>query len=291
MLEKAIEIEGLLRIIRDGNPLPETYILLNIKAAELAEQAVCLEEEATAPKPEPQHADFVMAPPSSPVPTLPEVVFSVQKPDANKTSVLHTIDVLSDLGEDDPDLGNEDLGLIEEDDILLTFEEPAEFSLSPSQTEEVSPIPISTEQSATEGVEEDEAEDETVEDTHAISIPKEKEITPKEPELSVKEPKVREVKGNAAPAATVVKGDVKNTPQPKRQQKLKAAFSLNDRFLYSRELFEGNMKMFDSTLEFLEGIEDYSIIEDYFYSELEWDPENSYVAAFMEILRPHFREL
>ncbi len=50
------------------------------------------------------------------------------------------------------------------------------------------------------------------------------------------------------------------------------------------------MKMFDSTLDFIEGIEDYSIIEDYFYSELEWNPENSYVADFMETLRPQFKE-
>ena len=76
----------------------------------------------------------------------------------------------------------------------------------------------------------------------------------------------------------------------KRQKKLKSAFSLNDRFLYARELFEGNMKMFDSTLDFIEGIEDYSIIEDYFYNELEWDPENGAVASFMEILRPQFKD-
>ena len=72
--------------------------------------------------------------------------------------------------------------------------------------------------------------------------------------------------------------------------KLKSAFSLNDRFLYARELFNGNMKLFDSTLLFIEGMEDYSLVEDYFYSELEWNPENHNVANFMEILRPQFKE-
>ncbi len=45
MLEKAIEIEGLLRIIRDGNPMPETYSMLSAKATVLAEDALLLEEE------------------------------------------------------------------------------------------------------------------------------------------------------------------------------------------------------------------------------------------------------
>ena len=78
--------------------------------------------------------------------------------------------------------------------------------------------------------------------------------------------------------------------ESKPQMKLKSAFSLNDRFLYARELFNGNMKLFDSTLLFIEGMEDYSLVEDYFYSELEWNPENHNVANFMEILRPQFKE-
>ena len=36
LLERAIEIEGLLRVVRDGKPLPETFSLLNEKAIELA---------------------------------------------------------------------------------------------------------------------------------------------------------------------------------------------------------------------------------------------------------------
>ncbi len=52
LLERAIEIEGLLRIIRDGNPLPETYTLLSNKAVELAEEVMMLEEEAATGEPQ-----------------------------------------------------------------------------------------------------------------------------------------------------------------------------------------------------------------------------------------------
>lgn len=83
------------------------------------------------------------------------------------------------------------------------------------------------------------------------------------------------------------KSAVPSSPHP---ADLKKYFSINDRYLYSRELFDGDMKMFDSTLRFLEGISDFSDIEDYFYSELEWDPEDSNVASFLDMLRPHFKE-
>ncbi len=71
----------------------------------------------------------------------------------------------------------------------------------------------------------------------------------------------------------------------KREKKLKSAFSLNDKFLYARELFGGDMKMFDSALDFIEGVDDYSIIEDYFFNEMDWDAENPTAQAFMEVLK------
>ena len=80
-----------------------------------------------------------------------------------------------------------------------------------------------------------------------------------------------------------------STPAPKRTVKLKSAFSLNDRFLYARELFNGNMKIFDSTLDHIEGIGDLPSIEDYLYNELGWNAENTNVVSFMETLRPQFK--
>ncbi len=262
MLEKAIEIEGLLRIIRDGNPLPETYILLNMKAAELAEQTMMLEEKASAPEPEPSHADFVMQSPS-PTQAIPEVVFSTQESNPKETISSGDMEMPDINTSSDLQQGTEDLALIEEDDILLSFDD----STDPAVTEE--PQQPETE-SETKPVEEGVVD---------FGVDNEAESDGKV-EMEVEE--------------TVSENTDAEAPEPeekkKRTVKLKSAFSLNDRFLYARELFDGNMKMFDSTLEFIEGIEDYSIIEDYFYSELEWNPENLHVAAFMDILRPHFKE-
>ncbi|MDE6290901.1 MAG: hypothetical protein K2M16_05165 [Muribaculaceae bacterium] len=248
MLEKAIEIEGLLRIIRDGKPLPETYILLNIKATQLAEQCSDLKETAEVLEPAPIQAltDFVMT--SAEIPEeKPQVDFSVPEPtpkDTAKTKVTESVTTIT--GKID-NMTEDDIDLTEEDDIVLDFGESSDDSeenTEPSASAEDPTAPFSVE--ATEA-----------------------------PEASQPE-KTEEAKVIVA-------------PKSKSQVKLKPLFSLNDRFLYARELFDGNMKMFDSTLEFIEGIEEYSVIEDYFYSELEWDAENSHVAAFMNILRPHFR--
>ena len=182
MLESAIEIEGLLRIIRDGKPLPEVYQLLKDKAAKLSKDAERL-------KPVEETASFEIG----------------EEPLQEETTSTEAND---------------------EDDIMLAFDVEEEDTKGPEiyMAEET----------------------ESAEETPAKSF--------------------------------------------KRKTKLKSVFSLNDRFLYARELFDGNMKMFDSTLDFIEDIEEYSLIEDYFYSELEWDPENLHVATFMEILRPQFRE-
>ena len=318
MLEKAIEIEGLLRIIRDGNPLPETYILLNMKAAELAEQAESLEEKgigAERQKPQSEfmqetsesgnvHADFVMETTASNPTAIPEVVFSVEMPTEEEGSPGRSNETLSDLGDEDYSMTPEDLALIEEDDIILSFEENTEFAPSTAAVaaaNSLNPTPESAPESVTEPEPplHKESTDTATEDLpntiESDAIEESVTINPTESEADTSPDHQSETQQEpeATPKIEVTpKINVESTRQaaPKRQAKLRASFSLNDRFLYARELFNGNMKMFDSTLDFLEGIEDYSIIEDYFYSELEWDPDNSNVAAFMNILRPNFKE-
>lgn len=76
--------------------------------------------------------------------------------------------------------------------------------------------------------------------------------------------------------------------KPVATKNLRQYFSLNDRFLYARELFHGDMKMFDNTLRQLDGIEKFQDVEEYFFKELDWDPDQRFVADFMETLRNHF---
>lgn len=228
MLERAIEIEGLLRIIRDGNPLPETYTLLKDKSMKLAEDVMQLGKQVGASTPYSEETTLAQT-------SAQKIMITGDIPAKTQESPKEGKNELLQSTEDDED----------EDDILLTIED-----------EEVATAASDTDPQKNEEM---------------LIIHIENKENEKKPEILLEKDEV-----------------VK--PALKRQTKLKSAFSLNDRFLYSRELFDGNMKMFDSTLDFIDLIEEYSIIEDYFYNELEWDPENMAVASFMEILRPHFRE-
>lgn len=233
MLELAIETEGLIRIIREGNPFPENYALLRKKSALLAELAAALEDK-----------------------TFPHIAPEV--PIKEETAIEEEDAINED--EEKEDVENTQ-PITEHKEILMT-ETPEETPEDSTDVEESETVV---------GVSEGEEEDDIF-----LSIEDDPEPDP----ISIEEP------DNNAP-----KQSAPETPAPsaqKRVQNLKSKFSLNDRFLYSRELFDGNMKMFDSTLAFIEGVESFSILEDYFYSELDWDPDNRFVASFMEILKRNY---
>lgn len=298
MLERTIEIEGLLRIIRDGNTLPEIYKLLTSKTADLAECAMLLELEAREridkEKPKAQiefHSpkeEGIISAVSDNIPEKPEIAVEVEETEAPTDSV--SVEEVTEVSVSE----TEDISENEETDIP---EERQEESLEYEETD----VP---EEEETEVPEEEESQD--FAENEDIEMPEEEELgnddeilfNLEEEDDSINfEPPVKEEStleiDLTDKVATNVNADtdkIKQIPVKKRETRIKSAFSLNDRFLYSRELFDGNMKMFDSTLDFLEGIDEYPIIEDYFYSELEWDPENRYVATFMDILRPFFKE-
>lgn len=73
--------------------------------------------------------------------------------------------------------------------------------------------------------------------------------------------------------------------EPREQNvKLLKAFTLNDRFRFRRELFEGNDSDFSDTLTILSGMDSYAEAADYLYNDMMWDANNASVADFMAIL-------
>lgn len=312
MLERAIVIEGLLRIIRDGNPLPETYTLLSNKLVELAEEAMMLEERAAAKdleessdaKIEHQQNHFEEAQSTNMHEDAEEMTSEKEEENYEESAEEEIIDSIR------KEVPTEIPVIVMTNDPNETTEEQKRKSTNSSQpivismdAETSSKENTSKETEMTESLSEAEDEIESIADVE-VKISRETETYNRPaafPEIAEEEDDIlfnfeedddigvkNESKNQVEePNQKIVKNE---TAGVKRQKKLKSAFSLNDRFLYARELFEGNMKMFDSTLDFLEGIEDYSIIEDYFYNELEWDPENGAVASFMEILRPQFND-
>lgn len=70
----------------------------------------------------------------------------------------------------------------------------------------------------------------------------------------------------------------------KEEHACPAAFSLNDRFLFTRELFGGSRRDFDDALSRVAGMESIEEAEQYFFDELGFDPKDETVADFMNIV-------
>ncbi len=94
----------------------------------------------------------------------------------------------------------------------------------------------------------------------------------------------------AAPQASDV-ADVK-TPAPAVQTRtvgdIRKAMTLNDKFLFRRELFGGNDAELNDTIELLASMHSFDEVEEYIYDDLQWDRKNPTVVDFMEIIKTYF---
>lgn len=212
MLEKAIEIEGLVRILRDGAASPETYALLEKKSGELHSWAKSAAEaslksteevsmESTGDNFHKSTVDDTVQPTSEKATPafIPESAMELEEADDLRMEEAEREETASEA----------------DDDILLTLDDDDQPEAAPEPASEPVSEPVS---------------------------------------------------------------DAGKAPN------FKSRFSLNDRFLYARELFNGDMKMFDASIRAIEGVKDFSVVEDYFYNELDWNREDPTVKAFMDTL-------
>lgn len=98
------------------------------------------------------------------------------------------------------------------------------------------------------------------------------------PEVQIAEPEVQEAKPE-------VQGPEPETATPETPTKSRRLrLSLNDRLRFSRTLFSGNTEALDRCLTFVESLPEREDVEDYFFSELEWDPTDRETAEFVEMV-------
>ncbi len=143
---------------------------------------------------------------------------------------------------------------------LSEHPDPAQLD-EPEESAEVSERSEPTEQE--ESPEREEAEDETSEQEESPG----REEAEEESEVFVHE----ETKERSEPARVV-----------------KPVFSINDKFLFSRELFGGSTADFERALKEMAACESYEEAEDYFYTEWNLDPDDPMVVDFMMIISKYF---
>lgn len=71
---------------------------------------------------------------------------------------------------------------------------------------------------------------------------------------------------------------------PGMSRKVMPAFSLNDKFLFTRELFNGSRDDFNESIDRLAEMETYEEAEEYFLDTLGWNPKDETVMDFMGIV-------
>lgn len=75
---------------------------------------------------------------------------------------------------------------------------------------------------------------------------------------------------------------------PRLETPKKPVFSINDRFRFIRSLFGGSADSFNSALADVAALESYDEAEDLFLGQLEWNPQDPDVEAFLNILKKYF---
>lgn len=97
----------------------------------------------------------------------------------------------------------------------------------------------------------------------------------------------------AAPAAPEDKPvepvTVDDVPARRECRDLRKSFTLNDKFLFRRELFGGSDQEFYDTIDLLTAMNSLDEAREYIFDDLQWDPENEVVKDFMDIVTSHFK--
>ncbi|MCC5921579.1 MAG: hypothetical protein LAT68_07315 [Cyclobacteriaceae bacterium] len=84
------------------------------------------------------------------------------------------------------------------------------------------------------------------------------------------------------------KPDLAAKEQSRRTQNLHTSVSINQRFMFVKELFGGDQALFTSTLDKLEKAESLHEARDYVVTHFDWDIEKEEVAEFFELLERRF---
>lgn len=121
---------------------------------------------------------------------------------------------------------------------------------------------------------EDIAQNAEFEQSEDADVPVEEAETEPEPEIEV-EPTTETKASEAAPEPETEKASI--------------ALTLNDKFRFKRELFGNNAAELSDALDVVNAVSSKAELEDYFYNDLCWDPENPDVKDFMEIASARFK--
>lgn len=72
---------------------------------------------------------------------------------------------------------------------------------------------------------------------------------------------------------------------------IRANLTLNDKFLFKRELFGGNDREFNETLDLISSMGSLDEAEEYIFHDLAWDPDSAVVKEFHGLIYNYFKSI
>ncbi len=95
-------------------------------------------------------------------------------------------------------------------------------------------------------------------------------------------PEVAEPKSEPKPAPEVAEHE------PELKPDIMSTFTINDRFLFLRELFDGDERRFNETLSSIQHMSNMNQVENYIADVLNWDHSNEVVKEFTRLVGRSF---
>ena len=95
-------------------------------------------------------------------------------------------------------------------------------------------------------------------------------------------PEVAEPKSEPKPAPVVAEHE------PELKPDIMSTFTINDRFLFLRELFDGDERRFNETLSSIQHMSNMNQVENYIADVLNWDHSNEVVKEFTRLVSRSF---
>lgn len=195
---------------------------------------------------------------------------------------------------------DENVESVEREESLRT--ESSDFTVVQNRADEPEPIilaPLGAPEDIPEELEEGSAAEEEETLVAAAFEPLENIETPEEIEKAVDEVAGAEELAMEKIVEDIAKvslekeresiGVEKTVQPPKTETRGRLVFTLNDKFRFKRELFRNSEADFNNTLSYVASLDNYLEAEDYFLTELQWDPEREEVKEFLEILKRYFK--
>ncbi|MGN0210149.1 MAG: hypothetical protein ACI391_03430 [Muribaculaceae bacterium] len=92
-----------------------------------------------------------------------------------------------------------------------------------------------------------------------------------------------------APTAEAPQAEAPQAAPARPRMPIRNFFTINDKYLFRREVFDGDEQAFEDTLDLFAAMNSFDEAKEYIYDDLMLDPQNQDVKSFMEIIETYFK--